>query len=126
MYVDTGVLQRDVEGIRKYIGQAEEEADEFEHKLYQAIISRAYGVVHHLEGDLEKAGEKLIQALELFKDLDTRWQIGRTFYELGTLEQERDHTGLAKEYFTKSLAAFDEIGAVPDINRTRSALDSLK
>jgi hypothetical protein len=38
-----------------------------------------------LEGKYEEAEARLNQALEMFEGLETRWQIGRTLYELAEL-----------------------------------------
>ena len=57
--------------------------------------------------------------------MDTRWQIGRTLYELGELAQMRSDTGAAHEYFSRALTNFDALGAAPDVAHTRRALELL-
>jgi hypothetical protein len=62
--------------------------------------------------------------LELFRGLDTRWQIGRTLFELGELAAARGEAAGAREHFTLALAAFEEMKAAPDAARARAALEA--
>jgi len=64
----------------------------------------------------------LSQALALFEALDTRWQIGRTLMELGELALSHADRGAARQYMSRALATFEEIGAAPDANRARDRL----
>jgi tetratricopeptide (TPR) repeat protein len=125
MYVDLAVHQRDEVTLRQYAPLAEETAARDGHILYQASAHRAWGVLHRLQGEYATAEARLNQALELFEDLDTRWQIGRTLFELGELAQARSNPAGARSYFSRALAAFEEIGAAPDMVRTQAALGSL-
>ena len=69
--------------------------------------------------------DRLDQALVLFQKLETRWQIGRTLSELGELAIAQKDGTAARGYYTQALASFEEMKAVPDINRTLAALESL-
>ena len=82
-------------------------------------------MLHRLTGDHEKAEARLKQALELFQGLETRWQIGRTLYELAQLAMAREEHTLARDYLSHALVVFEEIGANPDAARTRARLASL-
>lgn len=112
--------------IRQYAPQAEELAVRYGHTLYQAIAHRAWGVAHRLAGEYFEAEARLNQALDLFNGLNTRWQIGRTLYEFGELATAQMHTAKARDYFTRALAAFEEMHAAPDAARTQAALERLK
>jgi tetratricopeptide (TPR) repeat protein len=96
------------------------------HKHYLATAHRAWGVLYRLEGAYEEAEVRLDQAVALFKGLDTRWQLGRTHFELGELAAERAEAAEAKRQYARALALFEEMGAVPDAERTRAALLSLE
>lgn len=122
LLVDLAVQERDEVGLRQYAPLAEEMALRDEHLLFQAGSHRAWGVLHRLEGKYEKAEARLNQALEMFQGLETRWQIGRTLYELAELAVARADPTEAREYFSRALVAFEEIGANPDAVRTREAL----
>jgi tetratricopeptide (TPR) repeat protein len=125
MYLDSAVQQRDQAALRQYALLAEETALRDRHILYQAAAHRAWGVLHRLQGEYAAAEARLNQALELFQGLETRWQIGRTLYELGVLAQARTDPVSARDYFSRALAMFEEMKAVPDITRTQAALASL-
>jgi hypothetical protein len=124
--IDMAVLQRDEAGIRQYVQQAEELAMRYGHTLYQAITHRAWGVAHQLTGEYAQAETRLNQALALFNGLNTRWQVGRTLFELGELAAVQKDIDAAREYFTRARLAFEEVHAAPDAARTQVALERLK
>src|SRR5512141_2461949 len=115
--VDMATLQRDEAGIRRYAPQAEELAARYGHTLYQAIAHRAWGVAHRLAGEYPEADARLNQALDLFNSLNTRWQMGRTLFELGELAAAQKNIAAAREYFGRAQVAFEEMHAAPDAAR---------
>ncbi len=124
MLADAAAQQRDEAALRQYTPLAEEAAARYDHKLYQAIAHRAWGVAHRLKSEHAEAEARLQQALALFRGLDTRWQIGRTLFELGELAQTRGEAAGAREHFSRALTAFEEMGAAPDAARARAALEA--
>ena len=121
---DTAVELRDADAIRRYAPELERVAERDNHRLYLAIAHRALGVGHRLAGDREAAEARLGEALRLFTRLGARWQIGRTQFEFGELH--RAHSFIkAREYYSQALDSFDELKAVPDLERTGVALSSL-
>lgn len=71
---DAAAQQRDEAALRQYAARAEETARQYEHTLYEAIAHRAWGVTHRLADDYAAAEVRLLQALDLFHSLQTRWQ----------------------------------------------------
>ncbi len=126
MYLDLAVRQRDKAALRRYAPLAEESAVRDGHFLHQASVHRAWGVLYRLQGEYAAAEARLNQALEQFQELETRWQIGRTLFELGELAQARTDPVAARNYFSGALAAFGGMKAVPDMVRTQAALESLE
>lgn len=122
LLVDAAAQQRDEVALRQCAPLAEETARRYDHRLYQAIAHRAWGVVHCLSGEYAEAEARLIQALDLFSGLNTRWQIGRTLFELGELAATQMQAVGARDYFTRALTEFEELRAAPDAARTRVAL----
>ena len=125
MLTDLAVQQRDETALRHYAPLAEETAVRDGHILYQASAQRAWGVMQRLAGEYAEAEARLTQALEIFQKLETRWQIGRTLYELAELARAQTNPAKARTYFSRALVAFEEIGAKPDAARTQAALGSL-
>ena len=82
-------------------------------------------MLHRLQGEYSAAETRLNQALELFQGLETRWQIGRTLFELAEVAIDRTDPTKARNYYLRALSAFEEIGAAPDVARTQAALESL-
>ena len=125
MLADAAAQERDEAELLQYAPLAEETAERYGHTLYQAIAHRARGVLHRLSGENAASEERLNRALELFRGLDTRWQIGRTLFELGELARVRKNWPSARGHYSAALVAFEEMRAVPDAERTRAALGSL-
>lgn len=121
---DTAVEVRDVDALRKYAPPLENLASRDNHRLYLAIAHRALGVEHRLAGEHALAETRLRQALELFTRLGTRWQIGRTLFELAELNLPHSRPK-AREYYSQALGAFEEIDAAPNAERARQALNSV-
>jgi tetratricopeptide (TPR) repeat protein len=125
MLADVAAQQRDTAGLMEYTPLLEETAASIDHSLYLAISQRAWGVLHLLEGEYAEAEARLNQALELFQKLETRWQIGRTLYELADLAQARGELALARDYYSRALTMFEDMAALPDVARTQAALVKL-
>jgi tetratricopeptide (TPR) repeat protein len=122
--VDTAAELRDVDALRKYSPQLQKLASRDNHRLYLAIAYRALGVGHRLAGEHTEAENHLKQALGLFTKLGTRWQIGRTLFELGELNLAHSRMK-AREYYSQALGSFEEIQAAPNAERTRVALNKV-
>jgi len=125
LLADLAVLERDTVALRQYAPLAEEMAHRDGHILFQASAHRAWGVLYRLEGDYVEAEAHLNQALDLFQELETRWQIGRTLFELAELAMARADQKEARDYYSRALVTFEEMGANPDAARTREAMRSL-
>lgn len=122
---DTAAELRDVNALRKYAHPLETLASRDNHRLYLAIAYRALGIEHRLIGEHAPAEIRLRQALELFTKLGTRWQIGRTLFELGELNLTHSRPK-AREYYSQALGAFEEMQAKTNVEQTRTALNSLE
>ncbi len=125
MLVDSATIVRDESTILKYAPLLEELARRDDHHPYLAIAQRGRGVANRLAGEFEDAEAHLKEAVELFSELDTRWQIGRTLYELGELELARSNTDLARDYFMEALEKFESLKAATDISRVNAVIREL-
>jgi len=121
---DTAAELRDAAALRKYAHVLEKLASRDNHRLYLAIAHRALGVEHRLAGEHAPAETRLKQALELFTKLGTRWQIGRTLFELGELNLTHSPPK-AREYYSQALGSFEEIQAKKNVEQTFRALNSV-
>ena len=122
MLADAAAQQRDEAALHEYTPLLEETAASLDHTLYLAIAHRAWGVIHLLEGEYAQAEARLNQALELFQEIETRWQIGRTLYELAELALARAEPDQARDYLSRALVTFEDIKALPDMTRTQAAI----
>jgi len=62
-------------------------------------------------GEYTAAEARLAQALAVFRELDTRWQSGRTLFDLGELAVAQGNFAAARDHFSGALAAFTAMGA---------------
>lgn len=108
--VDVAAQQQDLHAIQRYAPRAEELALRYGHVLYQGVVARAWGVAHRLVGEHS----------DLFEQLGTRWQLGRTLAEQGHLALARGEPG--RKHFARALELFEAMGAAPDAARTREIL----
>ena len=125
MLVDSATRAGDEGTIRRYVPKLEELAVRDDHKPYLAVAHRALGVAHRLAGVYSDAESRLEQALELFEELGTRWQVGRTLFELGELAMTKTDGGAAQSYFSRAQELFEEMGARPDMIRSQARIESL-
>jgi tetratricopeptide (TPR) repeat protein len=123
--IDLAVRQRDRTMLTQHLPEVEEMAILDGHILYQASAHRAWGVLYRLTGEYSESEIRLAKALELFQGLETRWQIGRTLFEIAELDMAQNNVTKARDYYRRALASFEEMDAAPDIMRTRAALLSL-
>ena len=125
LLVDAAAQQRDPAALQKYAPLAEQTAARIDHKLHMAIAYRAWGVAHTLAGEVPQAEARFQQALEIFINYPAPWQIGSTLFEMGELARAQSKTEQARDYFSRALSAFEELGAAPFLARTRTALEKL-
>jgi tetratricopeptide (TPR) repeat protein len=125
MLTDSAARVGDEAAIRQHVPMLEELAIRDDHKPYLAIAHRAWGVAHRLAGEYTEAEKRFNMAMDLFKELETPWQMGRTHFEMGELARAVSNEDLARGYFSQALALFEGLGAVPDVDRTNAALNSL-
>ena len=123
MLVDSAREIEDLSTLEKYTPLLEELAERDGHQLYLAIAKRAWGALHRLRGEFEASENYLQEAKDIFKKLDTRWQSGRTQFELGKLAQSRGEISAANKAFAEGLKYFEELGAKPDQGRVLKALE---
>jgi hypothetical protein len=114
--------RQDPESLRRYALRLEELAMRDGHQLYLAIAQRALGAAFWLSGEMELAEARLERALELFRQLDTSWQLGRTHHLAGEVHLANSYRDEARRHFELALEAFEAMKAVPDLERTRAVL----
>ena len=124
LLAELAVLEQDEAALRLHAPVAASTAERDGHELYQASAQRALGVLHRLTGDYGQAEKHLLRALQMFEGLKTRWQIGRTLAELAALAARTD-SDRARAYYVRAAEAFEEMGALPDLQRVQKALESL-
>jgi tetratricopeptide (TPR) repeat protein len=125
MLVDSAARAGDETAIRQFVPKLEELALRDDHKPYLAVAHRAWGIAHRLSGEYSDAETRLEKALEMFEELETLWQIGRTLFELGELAIAKSDGGAAHSYFSRAQDVFEELGAGPDISRTSEMLETI-
>jgi len=125
MLVDSAARAGDETAIRRFAPKLEELALRDDHKPYLAVAHRAWGIAHRLAREYTDAETRLEKALEIFEELETRWQLGRTLFEMGELAMAKADGGTAHSYFSRAQDVFEEIDAGPDVTRTAAVLETI-
>ena len=113
---------RDAAGLAEHAPPAEEGAQRLGHRLYQGIAHRARGVALLLESQPAAAVEPFGRAVEIFVDLGTRWQLGRTLVDLAEAHASGGDQAAARADYTRALEAFEAVGAGPAAEEVRRAI----
>ncbi len=123
LLTEVAVQRGDASALRQYAPMLEELAVRDNHRFYLAIAHRAWGVAHRLAGEFAASEARLDQAAQLFREYGTRWQLGRTFFEMGELGVRRLDAVMARQSFAQAVAEFEAVRALPDLERARAALE---
>lgn len=122
MLVDSAVIARDIATILKFAPLLEKLAIEDDHQPYLAVCHRAFGVAHRLSEEYEQAEIRLQKALGIFESMGAKWQCGRTLFEMGELAVQRGQNELATELFNNAMKKYEDLNAIPEIEKIRAAL----
>lgn len=125
MLADIAAEHDELDYLNEYALQAENFAKQLDHRLYQAISHRSMGVKHRLDSDYKQAENRLTKAMEIFEDLETTWQLGRTHYEFGQLYAAQDKPKEARKHYEQAIKRYESMGARPNIERTQAALKAI-
>ena len=125
MLTDTAAQVGDKTAIDRYLGLLEPLVERDNHQPYLAVAHRARGVSQLIEGELTGAETSLNKSMELFREFDAAWQIGRTYCELAKLDLAKSDNKAAHDHYLQALAEFERIQALPDLKRTRAALETV-
>jgi tetratricopeptide (TPR) repeat protein len=87
-----------------------------------AVSCRALGVYHRASGRMDEADPLLRESQEVFRQLDCPWQLGKTLRELALVRKAQGRMDEAVVLLKDALALFEAMGAVPDIEHTRSLI----
>jgi tetratricopeptide (TPR) repeat protein len=125
MLTDTAAQIGDKMAIDRYLGLLEPLVERDDHQPYLAVAHRARGVSQLIEGELAGAETSFNKSMDLFQEFDAPWQIGRTYCELAKLDLARSDHKAAHDHYQQALAEFERIQALPDLKRTRAALETV-
>ena len=126
MLADTAAQMGDGEAIERYLDHLEPLVLKDDHRPYTAVAQRVRGVFHRISGDFDLAETSFQGAMELFEEFDASWQLGRTYCELAKLEADRADEKAAYDNYLQALSRFERIQALPDMKRTRAAMESIE
>lgn len=126
LLVDSAAIEEDLEKLEEYTPFLTKESKRHDHKLFQAVALRAQAVANRMNGKHKQAQEQLEKARSIFEELDTNWQLGRTYYEFGQLYTAQDKSKEAKKYYEQAIERFEIMGALPNIERAQAALKAIE
>ena len=88
-----------------------------------AVIDWIEGKLFFFAGERQAAEQKFTDAESVFDELDTPYEMGRLFFDLGVVRDEPDEAALA---LRRAIKIFERLEATHDLDRARGALFRLR
>ena len=88
-----------------------------------AVADWIEGKLAFLSGDRQLAEQKFSDAEAVFDELDTPYEMGRLFFDLGVMREEPEDAALA---LRRAIKTFERLEATHDLDRARGALFRLR
>lgn len=112
----------DVEEARKACRELESIAERYESAMLRAMVAYAQGAVSLANGDPRAALVQLREAVETWKTLEAPYEVARTRVLVGKACRDLGDEDTATLELEAACAAFDELGAAPDLARVDALL----
>jgi tetratricopeptide (TPR) repeat protein len=83
------------------------------------------GAIARLQGNLELAGQFLLDSAEIFSAALEKLESARTAYELALLANDVNETERAQEYFNQAREIYIDVGAKMELQRVDTGLQNI-
>jgi len=100
-----------------------ETARKLDQPLEEGIAHRVLGQAHHRLRALPEALDQLQRSRELLTSVSNRLELARTWVTLAAIERELGQAEVSQGHVERAIAAFQALGAQPDLARARSLGD---
>ena len=117
IYLRTGELDQALDHALRSVELAVEQS----HPLEEGLSCRILGRVHLARGEDEPAEAALRQSLQIFTDLDSKYEIAKTKLSLVRSAMEINIIPLdeAQTYLAEAIPIFEELGAQVELDKAR-------
>jgi tetratricopeptide (TPR) repeat protein len=88
-------------------------------------VLRVQGAIARLQGNLELAGQFLLDSAEIFSAALEKLESARTAYELALLANDVNETERAQEYFNQAREIYIDVGAKMELQRVDTGLQNI-
>ena len=126
LYADAAARARDAEALGRFVPLAEQGTKHFGHRLYTAVTLRSRGVQFLLADQAAEAVNCENQALAIFEDLGTRYQMGLTLGERARAFSALGDSASARADWSRAASLFEAQGALPAARQARDSLAALQ
>jgi Nif-specific regulatory protein len=116
---DLLLRQQKLEEARETIGLARELAQQLGDRFTCAVSAWTLGKVLFMQGERQAADDLFAEAEAVFDQLDTPYETGRLFFDIGVIKEDPDEAALA---LRRAIKTFERLEAVHDLDRARGAL----
>ncbi len=103
-------------------GTVHEQARRSGGRRFLALNCRALGIHCRELGQLDEAVRLLVEATDLFRALDCRYELGSALRELALARRLQGHAEDTARLLEQALACFEALEAGPDVQRTRALM----
>jgi hydrogenase-4 transcriptional activator len=118
-------LQGGIEQSREYIELAQGRLKEEKSLTLSGLIQRLTGKLEAVSGRFAEAKQHIAQSISIFTTTDIPYELAKSNLEMGLLLIKALDLKSAKSYLLQAEEIFGNLGALPDLEKTRNALSSI-
>jgi hydrogenase-4 transcriptional activator len=122
---DFHFLQNRFEQAREYVELAQGRLKEENSLIMSGMIQRLIGKLEATSGRLAEAKQHIAQSISIFTTTDIPYEIAKSNYEMGLLLMKALDLKGAKSHLLQARETFENLEALPDLERTNQALSSI-
>ncbi|MBI3653968.1 MAG: sigma 54-interacting transcriptional regulator [Acidobacteria bacterium] len=122
---DFHLLQGGYDQAREYIELAQGRLKEEKSLMMSGLIQRLTGKLEAVSGRMAEAKQHIAQSISIFTTTDIPFEIAKSNYEMGLLLIKALDLKTAKTYLLQAQTIFENLAALPDLEKTKKALASL-
>jgi Nif-specific regulatory protein len=119
MAADLALRQQKLQDAEQSVAVAAEMAARLGDRFTAAQLAAVSGKVCFVTGRREEAELKFAEALQVFEELGTQYELGRLLFDVGLLREDADE---AAQTIRRAVRIFERLEAAPDLERARGAL----
>lgn len=120
------IRTRDLEQAETYLEQVREFLDHNDIRFFRASYLRTYAKLKKMSKAYRDSVLLLSESAQIFREIQTKLELGRTYLEMGLIKSELGRYKEAKAFLTESLNIFDKAKVHSRKKEVESLLEQIK